>query len=429
MPTYFRADGWVKATNGPAIPGAQIYVATQPANTTFAPPSPLASIFSDPNGLVPITQPILTDGFGHYDFYILPGTYTVVVALNGIVQQVYPDQSIGVSGGGGTVTSVGLLPDSGSILTVVNSPITGAGNLQLGFTAQPANTFLGGPVSGPNATPTFRQPGFSDLSGNISVTQMASGSGASSATFWRGDGTWSAPPAQVIVTPRIAVAFCDGTSGSTNPSVYGMANGVQSVSAIGATMNPAGTTAGEAAYITFKGPTSASTNTDASLKFGFDPSIVNITAFTLASVRRWNVREWTNNNANHRFYIGVTTTTAALNGTTFATDTPNVAYAAFRHSTGTDGTTWHVVTGLNSSTQTVTDTGVAFTANPTSFYIVPSSSGTTLNFYINGVLVVSTSSNLFGANTACCFFTTGDNKNNSGNQVIVNFEYTVIEFN
>lgn len=31
---------------------------------------------------------------------------------------------------------------------------------------------------------------FSDLSGNISTSQMNSGTGASSSTFWRGDGTW-----------------------------------------------------------------------------------------------------------------------------------------------------------------------------------------------------------------------------------------------
>lgn len=101
----FRTDGWVKATTGYAVPGAQVWVCQQPANTASLPPSPLANIFSDVNGLVPITQPIITDGFGHYNFYTAAGVYTVVVALNGVVQQVYPDQSVGgasgTSGGGG----------------------------------------------------------------------------------------------------------------------------------------------------------------------------------------------------------------------------------------------------------------------------------------------------------------------------------------
>lgn len=35
------------------------------------------------------------------------------------------------------------------------------------------------------------------LSGNISPSQMNSGSGASSSTFWRGDGTWASPPGGV----------------------------------------------------------------------------------------------------------------------------------------------------------------------------------------------------------------------------------------
>lgn len=101
----FRNDGWVKSPLGSAIAGAQIYVCTQPAITMSVPPSPLASIFSDVNGLFPIAQPIATDGFGHYDFYAAAGVYTVVVVYNGQIQQIYPDQSLGgvsgTSGGSG----------------------------------------------------------------------------------------------------------------------------------------------------------------------------------------------------------------------------------------------------------------------------------------------------------------------------------------
>src|SRR3954462_7934184 len=98
MATYIRSDGWVKTAQGPAVPGAEIFVCTQPANLVL-PPTPLANIYSDSAGTIPITQPILTDGFGHYDFYILPGTYTLLVGLGGVLQQVYIDQNVGGTAG------------------------------------------------------------------------------------------------------------------------------------------------------------------------------------------------------------------------------------------------------------------------------------------------------------------------------------------
>ena len=97
---FYRSDGWVKTTLGPAVAGAQIYICLQPSNSAFLPPTPLALIYSDA-GLSPITQPIISDGFGHYDFYALPGLYTVIVAYGGNVQQVYPDQSVGAVGSSG----------------------------------------------------------------------------------------------------------------------------------------------------------------------------------------------------------------------------------------------------------------------------------------------------------------------------------------
>lgn len=99
MAKFYRNDGWVKNALGQAIAGALVYVCTQPSNTAFVPPDPLASIFSDVNGLVPITN-CTTDGFGHYFFYALSGFYTVVVVNGGNVQQVYPDQLIGLPGTG-----------------------------------------------------------------------------------------------------------------------------------------------------------------------------------------------------------------------------------------------------------------------------------------------------------------------------------------
>ena len=105
---YFRNDGWVKSPLGQAIAGAQIYVCSQPADVAFLPPMPEVQLYADPAGVTPLAQPVITDGFGHYDFYVPYGTYTVVVVNGGNIQQVYPDQTIGFtsSGGGGAVSSV-----------------------------------------------------------------------------------------------------------------------------------------------------------------------------------------------------------------------------------------------------------------------------------------------------------------------------------
>jgi hypothetical protein len=91
------------------------------------PPSPLADIFSDINGLIPITQPIITDGFGHYDFYVAAGLYTLVVALGGVVQQVYPDQSVGLgnAGPGNPYTAGANITIVGSVISAVIPPVTG----------------------------------------------------------------------------------------------------------------------------------------------------------------------------------------------------------------------------------------------------------------------------------------------------------------
>jgi hypothetical protein len=98
--SFFRRDEFVRSVQGQSVPGAQVFVCTQPANVASYPPTPLATIYSDAAGTVPITQPMITDGFGHCDFYVGVGTYTIVVANNSVIQQIYTDQLIGQTGAG-----------------------------------------------------------------------------------------------------------------------------------------------------------------------------------------------------------------------------------------------------------------------------------------------------------------------------------------
>jgi len=133
--TLARFDTWVRATMGPAVAGAQVYICTQPAATSTLPPSPLASLFSDNAGANSITQPLSCDGFGHAYAYLDAGTYTVVIVNGGLVQQVLPDQQVGAA-------QVLLNTEGDASLTIDNGmPADNIEELILSNNGIPAYTF------------------------------------------------------------------------------------------------------------------------------------------------------------------------------------------------------------------------------------------------------------------------------------------------
>lgn len=131
MSTFFRRDDWVTDAMGNAISGASVYVCSQPASTGSIPPSPLVQLYADPLGADPITQPVLTDGYGHAAYYLASGTYTVVYFSPQIQEVVLPDQLIGGAG--------------------VTFPVTVAEGGTNATTAAQALINLGGAASGANA--------------------------------------------------------------------------------------------------------------------------------------------------------------------------------------------------------------------------------------------------------------------------------------
>jgi hypothetical protein len=108
-----------------------------------------------------------------------------------------------------------VIPPGGSMFVVCDGT-----NYETDFTALPQNT----PAISNNWINSYNsqtgvfaqsQPAFSNISGNIAVAQVNSGTGASSSTFFRGDNTWSAISASTL-TGYAATSQKSETAADTN---------------------------------------------------------------------------------------------------------------------------------------------------------------------------------------------------------------------
>ncbi len=193
-----RFDTFARSVVGPSAAGAQVYLCLQPAVTSSIPPAPLASLYADPLGVTPISQPLVCDGFGHASCYVSSGTFTEVVVYGGQQVQVYPDQFIastiavqvnGLEVNGNPVTGPNFnnsTPSSPVGSSAVNWQFDGLGNVSGSVIT---STFA--PLASPALTgnPTAPTPSSSDNSTAIATTAYVqsalSGTGAVSSVFGR----------------------------------------------------------------------------------------------------------------------------------------------------------------------------------------------------------------------------------------------------